>query len=101
MVPHPGQYRWSSYRVNAQGGEDRVPKPHEEYLRLGEDPASRREAYRALFRTCLEPGIVDEIRTALNNELVVGAGRFKGEIEAATGRATRLGRPGRPAKGEQ
>ena len=28
MVDHPADYRWSSYRTNAQGEPDKVVKPH-------------------------------------------------------------------------
>ncbi|WP_256329309.1 hypothetical protein [Nitrosomonas sp. Nm33] len=28
VVVHPAEYRWSSYRVNAQGETDAVVKPH-------------------------------------------------------------------------
>lgn len=100
MVAHPGEYRWSSYAANAQEDGSEVLAPHPEYLSLGQDRAARCTVYRALFHTCLDAGLVDEIRSALNHELVVGAGRFREQVEAATGRSTRLGNPGRQAKRE-
>jgi putative transposase len=35
MVSHPADYRWSSYRANAQIESNRMLKPHESYLALG------------------------------------------------------------------
>jgi len=57
MVAHPADYPWSSYRANAQGDEDVLVTPHEIYLGLGVTEASRLAAYRALFRSELEPGL--------------------------------------------
>ena len=37
MVAHPAEYRWSSYRANAQGEADRLLQPHEVYRALGTD----------------------------------------------------------------
>ena len=28
MVPHPAEYRWSSYRANALGEADSLERPH-------------------------------------------------------------------------
>ena len=44
MVAHPRDYRWSSYRANAEGLADSLITPHIEYLRLGADPQERRAA---------------------------------------------------------
>lgn len=98
MVSHPGEYRWSSYGANAQGAVDDLLFPHDEYHRLGQTVEDRLIAYRELFRYQLDSGMVDDIREALNHELVVGTDRFKDEIEAMTRRKTRMGHPGRPKK---
>ena len=50
MVAHPAEYRWSSYRANAQGEVDPLLKPHALYEALGRDAASRQAVYRELFR---------------------------------------------------
>jgi putative transposase len=31
MVVHPAEYRWSSYRANAQGDADAQIQPHDVY----------------------------------------------------------------------
>jgi putative transposase len=50
VVARPGQYRWSSFRANAQGQDDALLTPHAHYCALGRDAASRQAAYRALFQ---------------------------------------------------
>jgi putative transposase len=52
MVAHPAEYRWSSYRANAQGEEDALVRPHPLYEALGRDAASRQATYRQVY----EPG---------------------------------------------
>ena len=96
MVDYPADYRWSSYRANGHGAQDRLLTPHTEYQSLGETPEQKQEAYRALFRSQLDPQILAEMRTALNGELVTGSERFKAEIEMALGRRVQPGRRGRP-----
>ena len=97
MVEHPADYRWSSYRANAQGEEDRLVSPHPLYLALGD--AERRQAnYRELFRYELEPGLVDQIRKATNGNFLLGDTRFAAGIEATLGRRVLPGKSGRPCK---
>jgi len=48
MVAHPAEYRWSSYRANAQGEADALLKSHPLYDALGVDAASRQAAQRKL-----------------------------------------------------
>jgi len=74
MVAHPAEYRWSSYRANAQGESNNLIVAHEVYKALAQDAESRQAAYRELFRYELEPGLVDEIiliriRNRINNPL--------------------------------
>ena len=100
MVAHPAEYRWSSYRANAQGEEDALVVPHEVYLGLGQDVA-RLAAYRELFRYELESGLVDEIRGAANGNYVLGNNRFADEVAAALGRRVTPGKAGRPRKASE
>jgi len=96
MVSHPADYRWSSYRSNAQGEALTMLTPHELYLGLGLSPASTYAAYRELFRHHLDPGLIDEIRQATNGNFVIGSQRFQKQVEDALGRRARRGKPGRP-----
>ncbi len=72
IVAHPAEYRWSSYRANAQGETDALLKSHPLYDALGTRAVSRQAAYRELFRYELEPGLVDEIRRATNGNYALG-----------------------------
>ena len=100
MVDHPAEYRWSSYRANAQGEPDALLTPHEGYKNLGHGPSERQEAYRELFRYELDPGLVDEIRSATNGNYVLGSERFQEEVERMLRRRVTRGKPGRPRKVE-
>ncbi len=98
MVAHPAEYRWSSYRANAQGEADALLKPHPLYEALGCDVASRQAAYRELFRYELEPGLVDEIRRATNGNYALGNEDFAAQVTAALGRRAAPGKSGRPRR---
>jgi putative transposase len=74
MVQHPGEYRWSSFAVNAQGKLDTMLTRHPLYLSLGKSRYEREYAYRELFRCDLDSGEVHQIREALNQKLVLGKG---------------------------
>jgi len=100
MVAHPAEYRWSSYLCNAQGEVANLVRPHSLYLALGGDDATRCAAYREFFRYQLDPGLVDQIRTATNGGYVLGSECFQKEIAAMLGRRTWRGVAGRPQKSE-
>ena len=96
MVPHPAEYKWSSYRINAQGEPNNIITPHLMYAQLGLDEQSRQAAYRELFRYELEPKLVDEIRKATNGNYVLGDTKFAEQIAEALGRRVLPGKAGRP-----
>ena len=98
MVAHPGEYRWSSYRANAQGEADKLISPHPGYESLGSDLDVRLAAYRDLFRFELDPGLVDEIRKATNGNFALGDHRFATLIESVLGKRVTPGKSGRPRK---
>ncbi len=98
MVAHPADYRWSSYRANAQGEENSLLRPHAIYESLGPDSTSRQAAYRELFRFELEPGLVDEIRRATHGNFALGHADFAAQIADTLGRRVTPGASGRPRK---
>ena len=98
MVNHPAEYRWSSYRVNAQDESSTFLTAHPLYMALGADDASRSHAYRELFRYQLNPGMVDEIRAATNGNYVLGSSRLQEKIASSLGRRVTRGQSGRPRK---
>ncbi len=100
MIEHPADYRWSSYRSNAQGQTEERLTPHPLYLALGRGPATRQAAYRELFRYELEPGLVDQIRTATNGGFVLGSTRYADEVTRMLTRRTQRGQAGRPRQSE-
>ena len=100
MVEHPAEYRWSSYRSNAQGEASKLLKTNDLYQRLGESSSQRQERYRELFRNQLDQGMIDQIRRATNGNFALGNDRFKSQVEEALGRRVSPGKTGRPCKQE-
>lgn len=98
MVEHPADYKWSSYRYNAQGEPDKLISPHPQYLALGQIEESRLIAYRELFRTDLDPHLVQQIREATNGGYALGDNRFREEVAQMLGRRVERGKAGRPKK---
>ena len=98
MVRHPRQYRWSSYRANAEGQVSSVVTPHEHYRALARSAEARRVTYRALFKADLEPEVLQEIRAATNGNYALGSRRFQAEVAVMVGRRVTRGKAGRPPK---
>ena len=96
MVSHPGDYQWSSYTHNATGSPNTLITSHPRYSALGCDPQQRQSAYRELFRYHVDETQLQRIRSAANQELVLGREDFKEKIERMTQRQTRPGQRGRP-----
>ena len=98
MVHHPAEYPRSSYPTYAQGELSKLLTPHALYTSLAAENKTREAAYRELFRYQLDPGLIDEIRTATNGNYAVGSQHFQAQISAAVDRRVAPGRPGRPRK---
>lgn len=98
MVQAPGEYRWSSYRANALGAEDKLLTPHDQYLAFGTSAQERNQTYRDLFATEVDDPAWNLIRTATQQGVVVGDGRFAEIIEKRLGQAVLPRLRGRPPK---
>jgi putative transposase len=98
MVMHPAEYPWSSYHANALGEWSGLVIPHQEYLRLGSSREQRTAAYSELVEEPLNQQLTDEIRAAVNQELVTGSNAYKQDVAKACGRRTVCSGPGRPKK---
>ena len=98
MVSHPRDYAWSSYRANAGLASSRLLTPHGEYLALGKHERERAAAYQELFRSALDPQLVEEIRSTANGGFALGSERFKTQIAEMLERRVAPGAPGRPRK---
>ena len=96
MVATPGEYEWSSYRINADGGHSDFLTPHALYQRLGPDTEARMASYRSLFQESMAPLLIVEIRSRVNSGYALGRARFQQEIAEVLGRAVSPGKPGRP-----
>lgn len=99
IVTHPREYKWSSYRTNAEGVNGEWLVKHPTYLSLGDDDLSRRGNYRDLFQSELGAEELSDIRACVKSGLVFGNERFKDEVEQLHRRRSRPGKPGRPKKG--
>ena len=97
MANHPREYRWSSYRANAEGREDPLITPHRLYLALGRTVAQRKEAYRALFKAHIDEENMKQIRSAWQTGTPLGNDRFKAKVEAKLKTKVGHARRGRPA----
>lgn len=98
MVRHPRQYRWSSYRANAEGKSSDLITPHPHFRALGRTTTARQEAYRGLFKAHLDSVLLEDIRSATNGNYALGSERFQKEIEQALDRRVTRGKPGRPVQ---
>jgi putative transposase len=87
LAAGPEDYRWSSFRSNAEGWPDALVRRHPVYLALGRSGSARREAYRALFDTPLDTPVLEAIRRATNQGQVLGFDDNRPELERALGRS--------------
>jgi len=95
MVSDPGEYHWSSYRINGLGNISDLCTPHDEYLRLGNDASERRHNYRLFLSHHVDGELLKEIRDNTHKGMAVGSDRFKEEIEMLTGRRLKSRKRGR------
>jgi len=92
MVGRPIQYRWSSYRANADGESSTLLTPHPEYLALASNDTDRRHFYRMMFDLSLDQAAIAELRTVTRGGLAFGSDAFKERLKAASGRPMTLQR---------
>jgi putative transposase len=98
MVKSAAQYRWSSYRANAQGREDGLITAHERYRALGRSIGARRARYRALFKGRGDKEGLETIRSAWRSGTPLGNDRFRATIEQALQTKVGYAKRGRPRK---
>ncbi|MCP3942080.1 MAG: transposase [Desulfobacteraceae bacterium] len=98
MVNHPGEYNWSSYRVNGQGEPSEMIIHHPLYGDLGHGDEERVSAYREFFMNELDPVEIDKVRKATNGNFALGSNRFQEEIGNMLGHRVSPGQAGRPRK---
>ena len=81
MVHRPEEYRWSSFRCNGLGVNDKLVSPHKVYLTLGSDTGSRLEYYRALFEDHIDDDVLSNIRKSCNTGTPLGNDYFRDKVE--------------------
>lgn len=96
LVAEAGDYRWSSYQVNACGQASALCTPHPAYLALGADDNERQQQYRALLVRYVDDEELDDIRASTHKGLALGDDDFKAAIETSTGRRVTARKRGRP-----
>ena len=101
MVTNSVHYRWSSYRCNALGNDDKLITYHELYQWLGRKVKERCDAYKGLFRAHVDEEDLQGIRSALQTGTPLGGDYFKEKIEKKLNMKvgqSRCGRPDGPLK---
>jgi putative transposase len=69
LAAHPRDYRWSSYRANAEGQTSSLIEPHPAF------PGA--SAYRGLFDGLFDEALVEDLRKATRGGYAVGAIRLR------------------------
>ena len=95
LVVSPAEWRWSSFRCNADGQPDALVRPHPLYLALADSSSKRREGYRVLFTTPLAQPVVDAIRRATNKGIPLIFDDSASDLERRLARLSGAKRTGR------
>lgn len=98
LVGEPANYPWSSYQHNAHGAESKLVTQHELYRRMGNNPASRQSAYRALCEEALNCDELDRVRRATHGNHALGMLEFTDRLSVLLGRDVTPQVTGRPRK---
>jgi len=101
MVKSPSDYRWSSYRANAQGKTDAMLTQHPVYKQSGRNNTERRSAYKALFKAHVDQEEHEKIRKAYKTGTPLGNDYFREKVERKLNCKVGQDRPGRPTKNTQ
>lgn len=96
LAKHPRDYRWSSYKANAEGKTDAIMTPHALYAALGDTDDARAAAYRSLFDGTLPEDTLGAIRGAINGGWPLGAESFTALVSRHAGQSMRRKRHVRP-----
>lgn len=101
LVGEPSSYPWSSYACNALGAVEPVVVPHAEYMALGLYSEQRMRAYRQLFEWDIQPEVLRDIRTYIQQQRALGSPTFQARVEETLGRCARARPAHRPRKQPQ
>ncbi len=101
MVSAPGDYLWSSFKVNALGRASELITPRKEWIDLGKDKYERCNKYRSIVGSSLVDKSFDAIRFGTNKGLPVGSSQFINSIELKLSTTLGSGIQGRPKTGSE
>lgn len=90
VVSQPANYRWSSHQANILDKVSSLLTPHPFLQTMGNS------TYRELFEQPLDSGLVEEIKSAINGNLVLGSEDYQRKIGDALKLRTWRGKAGRP-----
>jgi len=96
LAKAPGEYRWSSYKANAEGKADPLISPHALYTQLAAAPEGRPAAYAGLFEGAIPETTLGAIRDAINGGWPLGPERFAALVSRHAGKAVTPRKRGRP-----
>ncbi|MGH8689773.1 MAG: transposase, partial [Burkholderiales bacterium] len=71
----PDQYRWSSYKANAEGKPNGILRAHEAYEALGAEAAQRSQAYKRICEEEVPDVVLEDIRKATRVGCAIGTRR--------------------------
>ena len=88
LYSHKAAVRFQLVKLpkNALGKESNLCTTHPLYLALASEPEKRRTNYRELFKYQIEGQLLEDIRIATNQGMVLGNERFTIGIESSTAR---------------
>ncbi len=100
IVQHAANYRWSSHAHHALGVKHDLITEHLQYRQLGATPGERYQTYREIMREPLPPEMIAAIRTALEEERVLGDEGFRQRVAKATRGGVTIGAGTNPVAAE-
>jgi putative transposase len=95
MAKTPRDYRWSSYKANAEAKADPIITPHPLYADLGATAEGRAENYRSLFDDVTAESELNAIRDAISGGWPLGAEGFTSLVSRHAGQSMQRGQRGR------
>ena len=97
MVPHPSEYRWSSYREKTGEGLE-IVDPDPAFMGLAADEAGRKQAYEQWVLSGVPDGEWEKIREAVQRGHLTGKHQLEEEVAEKLGVRVEMKKPGRPRK---
>ena len=98
IVAEPGAYEWTSFHHNALGRDEFCLQAHPEYIGLGADAGSRRNAYLGLFADAMDPAELEALRLHTRQQRVLASDAFHARIDQLLRPAVTPRPRGRPKK---